>query len=65
MAALHEIAKKSSGPQFLGLLHNMRSIGALYPALLVPYKSWVESLLNDASVKESAQGILDLIEGRT
>ena len=49
----------------MGLLHSMRSIGAVYPALLTPYKSWFEGLLGDASLKEQAQGILDILEGRT
>ena len=65
LAALCDVIKQTSGPTAMGLLHSMRSIGAVYPALLTPYKSWFEGLLGDAALKEHAQGILDILEGRT
>ena len=62
---LREILEKTSGPFATGLIYNLRSIGASRPDVLVPHRKFFEGLLKDASLKEHAQGVLDLIAGRT
>ena len=62
---LREILEKSNGPFAIGLLYNLRTIGASQPEVIAPHKTFFEGLLKDPALKEHAQGVLDLIAGRT
>lgn len=49
----------------MSLLYNMRTIGNHNVQAVSEYKKFFERLLKDAALKEHAQGILDIIAGRT
>ena len=57
--------EKNTAMFSMGLIYYMRSIGAQNPELLVPHKKFFEKLLKDPALKEHAQNLLDLVEGRT
>ena len=65
LQVLHELVQATTGPYAMGMLFNMRTIGASNVQLLGAHREFVESLLRQPALKEHAQGVLDLMEGRT
>ena len=65
LKALEQCVDKNNAIVSQGLLSYMRIIGASKPELLLPHEGSMEKLLEDPALKEQAQGILDIMEGRT
>ena len=58
-------AIEKAGPMTkIGYLYNFRQIGQAMPEVLKEYKPKLEEMKNIPALKDTAQSLLDVIEGR-
>lgn len=63
-AIADRVEKNNSGPQQIGLINSMRTIGVSCPDILGEHRKLLETLRNRADLKDMCQATIDVIEGR-
>ena len=65
LKVLHDLVKISDSANASALMYNMRKIGGQYTDALAEYEEFFKTLKENPALQDHAQGILDIIAGRT